>query len=68
MTWTQADEDDFQQRKREWMEQQDREDKEREKMASFGLIPKCPECGSHRYTEGVKAEHCEDCGYGASYW
>jgi uncharacterized protein (DUF983 family) len=68
MAWTEENERDFLRRREEHFAREAEEDKNRARMADLGLSAKCPECGSHRYTEGIKAESCDECGYGASYW
>lgn len=66
--WNEEKEREFQKRKREWFAQEAREDEEKQKRAELGLSPKCPNCGSHRYLEGIKHESCSDCGLSESYW
>lgn len=68
MTWTHDDEEDFQRRLEEHREYEAKLDSDKEAMVRMGMLPACPSRGSHRYIAGVKAEVCEDCGYGQSYW
>jgi hypothetical protein len=65
-----ADEDEkaFLARRRDHFAQEAEADREREQAAKLGLSPKCPQCGSHRYIKGTKAEECQDCGQSQSYW
>lgn len=67
MPWTDEDEAKFQQKKREWFAEEARYDEQRRVSADRGLSLRCPECGSHRYTEATWAEVCDDCGYEQSY-
>lgn len=67
MAWTDKDEADFIRRRNEHIDQKDKEDAERASLAKIGLSPKCPNCGSHRYSEGIRYETCNDCGVGQRY-
>ena len=67
MGWTNEDEAAFQKRKREHFAREAEDDAEREKLAKCGLAPKCPACGSHRYSEGTYHEICNDCGLSQRY-
>ena len=67
MPWTDKDEERFLRDRREFFEEQEREDRRRRERAECGSGPRCPECSSHRYTEATRAELCEDCGYAQVY-
>ena len=66
-SWTEKDEAEFQKRKREHFAREAEEDAERAELARRGLAPKCPDCGSHRYSQGTYHETCDDCGASQGY-
>ena len=39
---------------------------EQEEQNDYGM-GSCPECGSKRYTNVTRGEHCDDCGYYVYY-
>ncbi len=65
--WTEQDEANCQLKKREYFDRIKQEDNERLNLANQGLIPKCPNCGSHRYYESVYSEVCDDFGLSQKY-
>lgn len=67
MVWTDEDEASFQKRKREHFALEAKDDADRKELACKGLLPKCPDCGSHRYSQGTYHEVCDDCGLCQGY-
>lgn len=67
MPWTHEDEAEFQRKKRLWFAEEERKDAEQRSLAAEGLAPRCPHCGSHRYSETTLTEVCDDCGLSVDY-
>lgn len=67
MTWTDEDEARYQKGKREHFARIAEEDADRAELARQGLAQRCPDCGSHRYSQGTYHEVCDDCGAGQGY-
>lgn len=67
MAWTEQDEAEFQARKREHFAREAEEDAKQKELAEVGLVKRCPDCGSHRYSEGTYHEVCDDCGLSQGY-
>lgn len=67
MAWTDQDEAVFQKRRAEHFAQVQQEDRQKAEMVRMGLREKCPNCGSHRFSQGVYHEACDDCGLSNGY-
>lgn len=67
LIWDEQQEAEFQERKRRHFMEMLEVDRIKADMVNRGELPACPECGSHRYTQGILAESCETCGYAQGY-
>lgn len=64
MTWTDEDERKFQERKANYLAQEEAASRERH---TDPTRTKCPRCGSGDYIETARVEECNHCGYSQSY-
>lgn len=67
MAWTEEDEKEFQRKKAEHFAELAKEEEAHRVRVEMGLEPRCPSCGSHKYSEGIWFEQCGGCGHSQSY-